>query len=156
MILKQLDMIETTLGQRGREPRRTRSKSPGAIELDRGTLRELFRFFTDRIGVHFRREAVLVRALARVLDSKHEGENQFEGLLNEHRLLQADAAGVVRKLKVKSDSKSPNEGNPYGIRSFVKHCRGHLACEEQVLYVLADMRLSEQQKRAVSRRMLQV
>ncbi len=147
MILDQLRMIEAILGPR--------SVGRCRAEPDRETLRELLRFFTSRVGVHFKREAVLITTLRRVLGRTPEAGDQFNTLLLEHRVLRAEAVGIVKKLGGKIPS-SGNGADPYGIRSFVRHYRGHLACEERILYVLAAMRLTADQKLRVSRRMLQV
>lgn len=152
MILDQLRMIEAILGPRSAGRRRAENRP----EPDRETLRELLRFFTSRVGVHFKREAVLITTLRRVLGCKPEERDQFDTLLLEHRLLRADAAGIVKKLSGKAARASASGADPCGIRSFVRQYRGHLACEERILYVLAAMRLSAEQKLRVSRRMLQV
>lgn len=150
MILDQLGMIETTLG-----PRTVRNRA--LEEPDRDTLRELLRFFTGRIGVHFKREAVLIAALGRVLGRKREEREQLENLLVEHRVMKADAAGIAKQLNGKAASASRGgDADPFGIRSFVRRYRGHLSCEERILFVLAEMRLTAEQKRRVSHRMLQV
>src|SRR3990167_2062034 len=89
MILEQLVMIETTIGPR--------SARRGALaKADRSTLRELIKFFTQRVGVHFKREAMLITALRRILGRKPEERNQFQGLLDEHRMLKADASAVMK------------------------------------------------------------
>ena len=74
MILDQLAMIETT-----RSPRF--AGSGVAKGADRSTLRELLQFFTSRVGVHFRREEVLIAALQRVLGRKQERQEQFQSFL---------------------------------------------------------------------------
>lgn len=150
MILDQLGMIETTLG-----PRTARNRA--LAEPDRDTLRELLRFFTGRVGVHFKREAVLIAALGRALGRKRKEREQLENLLVEHRAMKADAAGMAKRLKGKATSALSEDGaDPLGIRSFVRQYRGHLSCEERILFVLAEMRLSAEQKWRVSHRMLQM
>lgn len=150
MILDQLRMIETTIGPRG-------AKADTLPQADRDTLRELFRFFTNRVGVHFKREAVLIAALSGALRRKHEEHKQSGRLAEEHRALRADAAGIAKKLNGKATSALSEDGaDPFGIGSFVRQYRGHLSCEERILFVLAEMRLTAEQKRRTSRRMLQV
>lgn len=56
MILDQLAIIETAMS--------SRAAGNGVVKgADRSTRRELFQFFTSRVGVHFRREEVLIAAL---------------------------------------------------------------------------------------------
>lgn len=159
MILEQLTMIETTIG--------AQSARRGVLtKTNRTTLCELLRFFTRRISVHFQRESMLVAALRQVLDEKHDGRNQFQSLLDEHRLLKADAAAVMKKLIAQekengSRSLLPEGANGYrtlaaALRMFVRRYRGHLSCEERILFVLADMRLTAEQKLRLGHRMLQV
>lgn len=141
MILDRLRMIEVTIGSR-------HATAFALTEPDRETLRELFRFFTGRVGIHFKREAVLVAALSRNRDE----QEQFDGLLLEHRALKADAAGIARTL----GQKTGGGAVPSGVRSFIRRFRGHLSCEERILFVLAERRLTAEQKLKVSHRMLQV
>jgi hemerythrin-like domain-containing protein len=150
MILKQLDMIEATIGPKSRK---------GAALLEPGwdTLRELFRFFTGRVGVHFKREATLIDALNRVVGRAQGERERFESLLLEHRAMKADAAGIAKQLGRKTERMPGANGpNPLGIRSFVKRFRSHIACEERILFVLAEMRLTAEQKLRIGHRMLQV
>lgn len=150
MILDHLRMIETTIA-----PRMARSRV--TAEPDRRTLRELFRFFTGRVEVHFSREAVLIAALSRSLDQKQKERRRFEVLLREHRELQADAARITKALNRKDSGASKTGGaDPLGIRSFIRQYRTHLSCEERILFVLAEMRLTAGQRRRISHRMLEV
>ena len=71
MILDQLAMVETA-----RSPRV--AGSGVAKGADRSTLRELLQFFTSRVGVHFRREEVLIATLQRILGRKQERQEQFQ------------------------------------------------------------------------------
>jgi hypothetical protein len=152
MILNHLGMIEAVLGAGSGRPHTLPARSLDRPE--RGTLRELFRFFTSRVGVHFKREAVLIRAVGRTLGRGREAHDQFDHLLAEHRVLKADASRILMKLKAGGVSRP--SADPYGIRAFVTHYRGHLACEERILYVLAGTRLSVEHKHRVACRMLQV
>jgi hemerythrin-like domain-containing protein len=157
LILDQLAMIEAAMGPRavGRGT---------AKETDRTTLRELFRFFTGPVEVHFKREEVLVRDLQRVLGRKEEGQEQFQSFLDEHRTLKADAASVMRKLgRRRADGQASSVKTLGGlrtvnaeIRALIRRYREHIACEERLLFVLAEMRLTAVQKRRISRCMLQV
>jgi hemerythrin-like domain-containing protein len=150
MILEQLHMIEATIGRKSRQ-------GCALLEPGRSTLCELFRFFTGRVGVHYKREATLISALSRVVGRKNGEREQFESLLCEHRTMKADAAGIMKQLVKHTASPSYADGaDPLGIRSFVKRFRNHIACEERILFVLADMRLAPEQKQRVSHRMLQV
>ena len=71
MILDQLAMIETAMSPRS-------AGSGVAKGGDRSTLRELLQCFTSRVGVHFRREEVLIAALRRILGRKQEQQEQFQ------------------------------------------------------------------------------
>jgi hemerythrin-like domain-containing protein len=159
MILEQLDMIEATIGPR--------SARRGVLtKTNRNTLRELLRFFTRRVGIHFKREATLIAELRRILGRKPEERNQFQSLLDEHRMLKADASAVMKKLtaqekETSSHSLLPERNNGHrtlaaDLRTFIRRYRGHISCEERILFVLADMRLTAEQKQRISHRMLQV
>ncbi len=150
MILEQLDMIEATIGRKSK-------KGSVLLEPGRSTLCELFRFFTGRVGVHYKREATLISALSRIVGRKNGEREQFESLLCEHRAMKADAAGIMKQLAKNTAKLSyADEADPLGIRSFVKRFRNHIACEERILFILADMRLTDEQKLRLSHRMLQV
>ena len=158
MILDRLAMIETAMSSRS-------VGSSVAKGADRGTLRELLRFFTGPVDVHFRREEVLVAELQRVLGRKQEDQEQFQSFLDEHRILKADATAVMRKLKRKrADGRDSAALKSLGglrtlkaeLRGLISRYRGHISCEERMLFILAEMRLTAEQKRRISRRMLQV
>ncbi|NOS79507.1 MAG: hemerythrin domain-containing protein [Nitrospira sp.] len=158
MILDQLTMIETAMSPRS-------GGSGVATGTDRVTLRELLQFFTGPVDVHFRREEVLVEDLQRILGRKVEDQEQFKSFLDEHRMLKADATAVMRKLKRKrADGRDSAASKKLGglrtlnaeLRGLIGRYRGHISCEERVLFVLAEMRLTAEQKRRTSRRMLQV
>lgn len=158
MILDQLAMIESAMSLRpdGRgEAKRT----------DRDTLRELLQFFTGPVDVHFKREEMLVGDLQRVLGRKQEGQEQFRSFLDEHRMLKAGAAAAMRKLGKKrtggqdaAAAKTPGGLRTLNaeLRALIRRYRGHIACEERLLFVLAERRLTAGQKRRISRCMLQV
>jgi len=158
MILDQLAMIETAMS-----PRSAGSGVPNGT--DRGTLRELLQFFTGPVEVHFRREEVLVADLQRILWRKQEDQEQFKSFLDEHRMLKADAASVMRQLtRKRADGRDPAPLKGLGglrtlnaeLRGLISRYRKHISCEERMLFVLAEMRLTAEQKRRISRRMLQV
>ena len=150
MISDQLHMIERAVTS---GVRRKRALAPP----DRETLRDLLRFFTDRVGIHFDRESVLISALSRSIGPKREECGQLEGLKDEHRALKADASAIIKELNGKGACLSSIErADPFGIKTFVRRYRAHLSYEERILYVLADMRLTNEQKRRISHRMLQV
>lgn len=150
MILMQLDMIEVTIGPNGKIG--TALQEPG-----RSTLCELFRFFTGRVGVHYKREATLISALGRIVGRQQGERERFQSLVREHRAMKADATGIVKRLSKSTASHFGTGGaDPLGIRSFVKRFRNQIAWEERILFILADMRLTAEQKFNVSHRMLQV
>lgn len=157
-ILDQLAMIETAMSPRsvgGGEARGT----------DRETLLELLQFFTGPVDVHFKREAVLVGDLQRILGRKQEKQEQFQSFLDEHRILKAEATAVMRTLRRKrADGRNPAALQGLGgvrtlnteLRALIRRYRGHISSEERLLFVLAEMRLTAEQKRRISRRMLEV
>lgn len=158
MILDQLAMIETAMSPRS-------VGSGEAKGTDRGTLRELLQFFTGPVEVHFKREEVLVVDLQRILGRKQEEQEQFQSFLDEHRTLKTDATAVMRKLRRKraAGRNSAAVKNLGGLRTLnaelralIRRYREHISCEERMLFVLAEMRLTAGQKRQISRRMLQV
>lgn len=158
MILDRLAMIETAMSPRS-------VGSGEAKGTDRGTLRELLQFFTDPVEVHFKREEVLVGDLQRILGRKQEAQEQFQSFLDEHRRLKTDATAVMRKLRRKraAGRDSAAVRNLGGLRTLnaelralIRRYREHISCEERMLFVLAEMRLTAEQKRRISRRMLQV
>jgi hemerythrin-like domain-containing protein len=156
MISEQLSMIETTLGSHDMAARGAR-KGRVRPELDRDTLRDLLQFFTGRIGVHFKREAVLLNALRRLPGHREEENSWFDTVLIEHGAMLADASAIAKQLNGRTvRSERPEETDPFGMRAFIRQYRNHLSHEERVLFVLADMRMTEEQKQRVSRRMLQV
>lgn len=158
MILDQLAMIETVMS--------SRAVGRGAAKgTDRATLRELLQFFTGPVEVHFKREEVLVGDLQRILGRKQEGQEQFQSFLDEHRTLTADAAAVMKKLgRKQADGQNAVSVKTLSgvrtlnseIRELIRRYRGHIACEERLLFALAEMRLTAVQKRRISRCMLQV
>lgn len=132
---------------------------------DRATMLELLQFFTGPVEVHFKREEVLVGKLQRLLSRKQEGHEQFQSFLDEHQMLKADAAAVMRELgRKRADSQdSAAVTTLSGLRTvnvkiheLIRRYREHIACEERLLFVLAEMRLTAEQKRRISRCMLQV
>jgi hemerythrin-like domain-containing protein len=158
MILDQLAMIETAMSP-------CSAGNGVAKGADRSTVRELLQFFTSRVGVHFRREEMLIAALQRILGRKQETQEQFQSFLDEHRVLKAAATAVMRTLRRKraDDRDSEVAKNRGGLRTLnselrtlIRRYRGHISCEERILFVLAEMRLNVEQKRQISRRMLQV
>lgn len=154
VIRDQIEMIEAVLGLcRGR----TRTAGGRArSQPDRDTLRELFRFFTGRVRVHFTREKVLIKALGRTLARGREERKPLEDILLEHHALRSEAAGIFKRLSRKSASAAQNAVDLSKIRSFVQHYREQIAYEEHILYVLAELRLSPEERQRVSSRMLQV
>ena len=158
MILDKLAMIESAMSLRSVG----RGEAKGA---DRDTLRELLRFFTGPVEVHFKREEMFIGDLQRVFGRKQEDQEQFKSFLDEHRMLKADATEVMRMLKRKrADGRDSAALKNLGglrtlnaeLRGLISRYRGHISCEERMLFVLAEMRLTAEQKRRISRRMLQV
>jgi hypothetical protein len=84
MILDQLAMIETAMSP-------CSAVSGVAKGADRSTVCELLQFFTSRVGVHFKREEMLIAALQRILGRKQKRQEQFQSFLDEHRVLKAAA-----------------------------------------------------------------
>ncbi len=174
-IRDQLDMIEAVIGPRrdwghAREYVKAmwmmlQQERPATIgrtgsTMDRDTLRELFRFFTGPVGVHFAREEVLIRTLGRTLTQRREEWKQLENILLEHRVLKTDARGILKRLTRKTAGAAGENGTDlFGISSFVQRYRELIAFEEHilyVLYVLAEMRLTADQKLRLGQRMLQI
>jgi hypothetical protein len=103
MILDRLAMVETAMSPR--------SSGSGAVKgTNRETLRELLEFFTGPVDVHFKREAMLVGDLRRILGRKQEEQEQFQSFLDEHRALKADARAVMRAAGKKADRRSRRSG----------------------------------------------
>lgn len=153
VIRDQLDMIEAVIGLRRGRTRVARGRVRSKVDGD--TLCELFRFFTGPVGVHFAREKVLIAALNRTLARGREERKQLEKILL--RALKADAAGILKQLSRKTASGATADAiDLSGIRSFTQHYLGLISCEEHILYVLAEMRLTADQKLRLSHRMLQV
>ncbi|WP_447972041.1 hemerythrin domain-containing protein [Nitrospira sp. Kam-Ns4a] len=124
---------------------------------DRKTLRELLRFFTDRVRVHFRREEVLIRALGRALNGDRRRGKGFESLPEEHRALKADAARIARRVEAEGRHRNgPTGMDPLRVARFVRRYRVHIAWEERILFTLAAARLTAEQQDRIGRRMLEV
>lgn len=158
MILDRLAMVETAMSPR--------SVGSGTVKrTNRDTLRELLEFFTGPVDVHFKREEMLVGDLQRILGRKQEQQEQFQSFLDEHRALKADATAVMRRLAGKrTDGQGAAPSRAFGglrtltgeLHALIRRYRGHIACEERLLFALAEMRLTAEQRRRISRRMLQV
>lgn len=157
MILDQLAMVETAMSPRS---------AGGAVKrTNRETLRELLEFFTGPVEVHFKREALLVDELRRILGRKQEDTEPFQSFLDEHRALKADAAAVMEQLASKrTDGQDAASVSRFGgrqtmsgkLHALIRRYRDQIACEERLLFTLAEMRLTAEQRRRISRRMLQV
>ncbi|CBK43601.1 protein of unknown function [Nitrospira defluvii] len=158
MILDRLAMVETAMSPR--------SSGSGAVKgTNRDTLRELLEFFTGPVYVHFKREEMLVDDLRRILGRKQEGQEQFQSFLDEHRALKADATAVMRQLaRKRTDGQDVVASKAFGglrtltgeLHALIRRYRVQIACEERLLFALAEMRLTAEQWRRISRRMLQV
>ena len=158
MILDRLAMVETAMSPR--------SSGSGAVRgTNRDTLRELLEFFTGPVDVHFKREAMLVGDLRRILGRKQEEQEQFQRFLDEHRALKADATTVMRQLaKRRIDGQDAAASKVFGgwrtltgeLHALIRRYRVQIACEERLLFALAEMRLTAERRRRISRRMLQV
>lgn len=160
MILHQLALIEAMIDQKTMRCRRLTATS-------RSTLLELLKFFVHRVGVHFKREAIVIAALGKSSDRKRHAPNQFQSLLDEHRMLKADALAIRKLLGTQgtvrvggplSVTKPKAEGRSLAaeLAAFVRRYRSHLSCEERIVFVLANMRLTSEQKRRIGDRMLQI
>ena len=158
MILDRLAMVETAMSPR--------SSGSGTVKgTNRETLRELLEFFTGPVDVHFKREAMLMGDLRRILGRKQEEQEQFQSFLDEHRALKAAAAAVMRQLASKrTDAQDAAASKAFGglrtltgeLHALIRRYRGQIACEERLLFALAEMRLTAERRRRISRRMLQV
>ncbi len=158
MILDRLAMVETAMSPR--------SSGSGTVKgTNRETLRELLEFFTGPVDVHFKREEMLVGDLRRFLGRKQEEQEQFQSFLDEHRALKAAAAAVMRQLASKrTDAQDAAASKAFGglrtlsgeLHALIRRYRGQIACEERLLFALAEMRLTAERRRRISRRMLQV
>lgn len=158
MILDRLAMVETAMSPRS-------VRSGGVKGTNRDTLRELLQFFTGPVDVHFKREEVLVGDLRRILGRTQDGQEQFQSFLDEHQALKADATAVMRQLEGRrADGQDAAASKTFGrlrtltveLHALIRRYRGHIACEERLLFALAEMRLTAVQRRRISRRMLQV
>lgn len=158
MILERLAMVETAMS--------SCSVGSGAVKrTNRDTLRELLEFFTGPVDVHFTREAMLVADLRRLLGRNQEEQGQFQSFLDQHRSLKADATAVMRQLvRKRADDQDAAAFTAYGglrtltgeLHALIRRYREQIACEERLLFALAEMRLTAEQRRRISRRMLQV
>lgn len=158
MILDRLAMVETTMSPR--------SVGNGTVKrTNRGTLRELLEFFTGPVDVHFKREEMLVSELRRILGRTQEERDQFQSFLDEHRALKADATKVMKQLAQKRPHGQDAAASKAfsGLRTLtgklhalIRRYREQIACEERLLFALAEMRLTAEQRRRISRQMLQV
>ena len=156
VILERLAMVETAMS--------SCTVGSGAVKrTNRDTLRELLQFFTGPVGVHFTREAMLVGGLRLVLGRKQEEQEQFQSFLDEHRALKADATAVLKQLAGKDGHDAAASTGGGGLRSLteelyalIRRYQELIACEERLLFALAEMRLTAEQRRRISRRMLQV
>lgn len=149
VILDRLHLIELAVAPR--------AAARGTAILDRTTLRELLDFFTDRVSVHFKREAVLISALSRALSGGGNGREGFESLLAEHRALKAEALRLAGRLEERRGRAAGAEAAALArIKAFVRHYRTHIAWEERILFVLARVRLTDEQRARIGDRMLAV
>ena len=158
MILDRLAMVETAMSPR--------SSGSGTVKgTTRETRRELLGFFTGPVDGHLKREAMLVGDLRRILGRKQEEQEQFQSFLDEHRALKAAAAAVMRQLASKrTDAQDAAASKAFGglrtltgeLHALIRRYRGQIACEERLLFALAEMRLTAERRRRISRRMLQV
>ena len=158
MILDRLAMVEMAMSPR--------SVGSGTVKrTNRETLRDLLEFFIGPVDVHFKREEMLVDDLRRILGRKQEEQEQFQSFLDEHRALKADATAVTRQLaRKRTDGQDGAASKAFGglrtltgeLHALIRRYRVQIACEERLLFALAEMRLTAEQWRRISRRMLQV
>lgn len=158
MILERLAMIETAMSP-------CCSGSGAVKQTNRDTLRDLLEFFTGPVDVHFKREEMLVDNLRRTLGRNREEKEQFQSFVEEHRALKADATAVMQQLaRKRSDGQDGVEPKACGglraltdeLHRLIRRYREQIACEERLLFALAEMRLTADQRRRISQRMLQV
>ncbi len=158
MILERLAMIEAAMS--------SCSSGSGTVKrTNRETLRDLLEFFIGPVDVHFKREEMLVGDLRRILGREQEAKAQFQSFLEEHRALKADATAVMQQLaRKRADCRRTEASKAYGglrtlteeLHALIRRYREQIACEERLLFVLAEMRLTAEQRRRISRRMLEV
>lgn len=158
MILDRLAMVETAMS--------TCSVGIGTMKrANRETLRELLEFFIGPVEVHFTREELLEGDLRRILSRTQGEQEQFQSFVNEHRALKADATAVMRQLgKQRDDGQDAAASKACGglraltgeLHALIRRYREQIACEERLLFALAEMRLTAEHRRRISRRMLQV
>ncbi len=158
MILDRLAMVETAMSPC--------SSGSGTVKrTNRETLRDLLEFFTGPVEVHFKREEMLVDDLRRVLGRRQEEKDQFQSFLEDHRALKADATAVMKQLaRKRTDGQDVAGPKACGglrtltedLHALIRRYRELIACEERLLFALAEMRLTDEQRRRISRRMLQV
>lgn len=156
MILDRLMMVETAMSP-------CSVGHDSATQTNRETIHELLEFFAGPVDVHFTREAMLVGSLRRILGRKQEEQQQFQSFLDEHRALKADATAVLRRL-ARKDGQDAAASTACGelrtvtgaLRALIHRYRELIVCEERLLFTLAEMRLTTEQRRRISRRMLQV
>ncbi|MBS0171056.1 MAG: hemerythrin domain-containing protein [Nitrospira sp.] len=158
MILDRLEMVEAAMSPRP-------LGSDALKRTNRETLRELLEFFIGPVDVHFKREAMLVDELRRILGRKQEDPDSFQSFLDEHQALKVDGAAVMRQLggnrgdrrEAAAASALRNRRTLSGtLHALIRRYREQIACEERLLFALAEMRLTAEQRRRISRRMLQV
>ena len=158
MILERLAMIEAAMS--------SCSSGSGTVKrTNRETLRDLLEFFIGPVDVHFKREEMLVGDLRRILGREQEAKAQFQSFLEEHRALKADATAVMKQLaKRRTDGQDTAVSKAVGglrtltgeLHALIRRYREQIACEERLLFALAEMRLTAEQRRRISRQMLQV
>jgi hypothetical protein len=108
---------------------------------------------------------MLVSELRRILGRTQEEQEQFQSFLDEHRALKADARAVMKQLaKRRTDGQDAAVSKAFGglrtltgeLHALIRRYREQIACEERLLFALAEMRLTAEQRRRISRQMLQV
>lgn len=143
----------------------TRAGLGELTECQRRMLHELFRFFTGSVRVHFRREAVLISVLERTSMYGPQERGPFDWLVREHHALEADGLRIAKRLNRRTFRASGvtlcRQHKKSGtfrldLQAFVRRYREHMAWEERILFVLARMRLTVEQKQGTSQRMLEL
>jgi|GEM_PF-6510655 len=103
--------------------------------------------------VHFRREALLFRALGSELG---KGGGSLHPLVAEHCSLKRSAGNLIRAIILQEGGVSSKQRIGAQVNDFVKQFRSHIDHEETVVFVLAGTRLSFEQQKKIAREMLRV
>ena len=122
-------------------------------EKDPGAVKGLMRTIIRDSEVHFKREALLLRALAEKLES---GGRSFHHLTDEHEDLERQAHYLLQNLETYSKRGARTGAVGCLIREYATLFREHIHHEETVVYILVRTRLTIQQQQHLAREILSV